>query len=138
MTMSVEENKAMARRIVEEFLNKSQPSVVDEIFAEDFINHSPQAGTTPDREGLKQMIAVFRQGFGDSHNTIEDLIAENDKVVVRLRMTGTHTGEFMGIPPTQKRIDGYSISIIRISEGKVKERWNIMDRLEMMRQLGLM
>lgn len=131
--MGVEENKALARRLIEDFVNKNQPSVAD-----DFINHSPQFGTTPDRAGLKQFISVFHQGFEDYQTTIEDLIAEKDKVVIFLRQTGTHTGEIMGIPPTHKRIDFYSISIIRIVGGKVKERWNITNEMEVMRQLGLM
>lgn len=135
--MGVEENKVLARRIIEDFVNKNQPSVADEIFADDFINHSPQFNTPPDRAGLKQFISLFHQGFEDYHATIEDLIAEKDKVVVFARQTGTHTGEVLGIPPTHKHVDFYSISIIRIAGGKVKERWHITNEMEVMRQLGL-
>jgi predicted ester cyclase len=138
MVVSVEENKAITRRIVEEFINKNNPAVADELFADDFVNHSPRYGVTPDRDGLKQMIALGWQGFPDFHLTIEDMIAENDKVVARMRTTGTNTGEFMGIQPTNKSIDSYQISIVRIEGGKVKERWNIANELETMRQLGLM
>jgi steroid delta-isomerase-like uncharacterized protein len=138
MAMGIEENKAITHRLVEEFINKNNPAVADELFADDFVNHAPLLGLTSDREGLKQMIAMFHQGFPDYHLTAEDTIGEHDKVVERMRMTGTHTGEFMGRPPTNKKIDVYSISIVRIEGGKVKERWNISDRLELMRQLGLM
>jgi predicted ester cyclase len=138
MPMGIEENKVLARRIIEEFINMNQPSVADEIFADDFINHSPQFNTTPDLAGLKQFISQFHQGFEDYHLTIEDLIAEKDKVVGFVRNTGTHTGEVLGIPPTHKHVDFYSISILRIAGGKVKERWNITNEMEVMRQLGLM
>ncbi len=84
------------------------------------------------------MIALLHQGFPDIHMTIEDMVAENDKVVLRMRNTGKNTGEFLGIQPTNKSMDSCQISIIRIEEGKVKERWNITDQLEVLRQLGLM
>lgn len=136
--MSVEENKILARRMVEDCINKNNQAVADEIFADDFINHSPQFGITPDRAGLKQMIAGFHQGFRDYHLAIEDLIAEDDKVVLRVRNTGTHTGDLMGIPPTHKSMDLCSITILHIVDGKVKERWNFVNELELKRQLGLM
>ena len=135
--MSVEKNKALMTRIIEEFVNKNIPAVADELFADDFVNHSPQFGVTQDREGLKQMIALLHKGFHDYHINIEDMIAENDKVVARMRTTGKHTGELLGIQSTNKSVDFYQISIIRIEEGKVKERWNVNDQLEAMRQLGL-
>jgi steroid delta-isomerase-like uncharacterized protein len=137
MAMSVEENKALGRRIIKDFINNNNPAVADELFAADFINHNPALGTSPDLAGLKQMIALYHKAFDDFHLTIEDLIAENDKVMVRMRTTGTHTGELMGIPPTHKRIDSHVISIVRIAGGKVKERWNVTNELEFMRQLGL-
>ena len=85
MTMSVEENKELARRTIEEFINKNQPTVADEIFPDDFVNHNPGFGTTPDRAGIKQFVAMFHQASEDYHLTIEDLIAEKDKVVVFFR-----------------------------------------------------
>ena len=136
--MNVEENKALATRIIEGFINKNNPVIANEIFAEDFVNHSPQFGVTPDREGMIHMIALLHQGFPDIHLTIEDMVAENDKVVLQMRSTGKNTGEFLGIQPTNKSMDSCQISIIRIEEGKVKERWNITDQLEVLRQLGLM
>ena len=84
------------------------------------------------------MISMLHQGFPDVHLTIEDMIAENDKVVLRFRTKGRNTGEMLGIQPTNKNMDTCQISIIRFQEGRVKERWNITDQLEVMRQLGLM
>jgi steroid delta-isomerase-like uncharacterized protein len=136
--MNVEENKALAIRIIDEFINKNNAAVADELFADDFINHNPQFGVPSDREGLKQMIALLHQGFPDVHLTLEDMIAENDKVVLRFRTIGKNTEEFLGIQPTNKSMDTCQISIIRFQDGKVKERWNITDQLEVMRQLGLM
>ena len=136
--MKVEENKALAKRIIDEFINKNNAAVANELFADDFVNHNPQFGVSSDREGLKQMISTLHQGFPDVHLTIEDMIAENDKVVLRFRTKGRNTGEMLGIQPTNKNMDTCQISIIRFQEGRVKERWNITDQLEVMRQLGLM
>jgi steroid delta-isomerase-like uncharacterized protein len=138
MTMSVEENKILAHRMVDDCINKNNQAVADEIFAADFINHSPQFGVTPDRAGLKQMIAGLHQGFGDYHLAIEEIIAEDDKIALRVRNTGTHTGNLMGIPPTHKRMDLCSITILHVADGKVTERWNMVNELELRRQLGLM
>ena len=136
--MNVEENKALAKRIIDEFINKNNAAVANELFADDFVNHNPQFGVSSDREGLKQMISMLHQGFPDVHLTVEDMIAENDKVVLRFRTKGRNTGEMLGIQPTNKNMDTCQISIIRFQEGRVKERWNITDQLEVMRQLGLM
>jgi len=94
--MDVEENKALSIRIIDEFINKNNAAVADELFADDFVNHNPQFGVTSDREGLKQMIAMLHKGFPDVHLTLEDMIAENDKVVLRFRTLGRNTGEFLG------------------------------------------
>lgn len=136
--MSAEENKALAARIIEEFINKNNPAVADEIFAVDFVNHNPQYGVTPDREGLKQMIALLYKGFPDFHLAIEDMIAEKNKVVVCMRTSGTFSGDFLGLKPTNKSFSTYQISILRFERRKVKERWNVNDQLDSMRQLGLM
>lgn len=136
--MSVEENKALTTRFIEEFINKNNPAVANEIFAEDFVNHSPQFEVAPDIEGLIQMIALLHEGFPDLRLTIEDIIAENDKVVVCTKTTGTFSREFLGMQPTNKSINSFQISILRFEKQKVKERWNVNNQLETMRQLGLM
>jgi len=135
--MSTEENKAIGRRLAEEFVLKGNLAVADEICATDFVNHSPDLGTMPDREGLKQYVSMMLSAFPDYHGTVEHLIAEGDKVVVGGTFTGTHKGEIMGIPPTGKQITASAISILRIAGGKVVERWNITDRLGVMQQLGV-
>jgi predicted ester cyclase len=135
--MSVEEKKALVRREIEEAWHKGNLMVVDEIYAANFIDHSPFPGTTPDREGIKQFIKIIRDAFPDIKLTIEDLISESDKVVERVTATGTNKGEFMGTTPTGKQITVPIITINRFTGDKIVERWSISDQLAMMRQLGV-
>jgi predicted ester cyclase len=136
--MNVEEKRVVAKHIVEEFLNKNNPAVAKELFADDFVNHSPQYGVSQDRDGLIQTNALSHRGFPDIKFILEDLIVENDKIVLHMRCTGKHTGEYIGIQPTNKSIDTRLISILRIENGKVKERWNVTNPMETLQQLGLM
>jgi predicted ester cyclase len=135
--MSIEENKALVRWEIEEAWHKGNLMVVDEIYAANFIDHSPFAGMTPDREGIKQFIKIIRDAFPDIKLTIEDLIAESDKVVERVTATGANKGEFMGIIPTGKQITVPIITINRFAGDKIVERWSISDQLAMMQQLGV-
>lgn len=89
--MSVEQNKAIAHRIVEACINKGDLGVVDALFAADFVNYSPAWGTTLDREGTKQLVANLRTAFPDLTTTVDDLIAEGDKVVIRGTSRGIHS-----------------------------------------------
>jgi steroid delta-isomerase-like uncharacterized protein len=135
--MSIEENKALVRREIEEAWHKGNLMAVEEIYDTNFVDHSPFPGTTPDREGIKQFIKIMRDAFPDIRLTIEDLIAENDKVVERVTATGTNKGEFMGITPTGKQITVPVITINRFAGGKIVERWSLSDQLAMMQQLGI-
>ncbi len=135
--MSVEQNKALDRRYVEEVLDKGNLAVIDEIMAPNYVGHVP--GFPPsDREGDKQLIAMFRAAFPDLHFTLEDQIGEGDKVVHRLTARGTHKGEFQGIPPTGKQVTVTGININYFVEGKVVESWGIIDMVGLMQQLGVM
>jgi predicted ester cyclase len=134
--MSIDTNKASMRREIEEGWHKGNLTVIDEIYAADFVDHSPFPGTTPDREGIKQFINIIRIAFPDIKLTIEDLIAESDKVVERVTATGTNKGKFMGVNPTNKQIIVPLITINRFAGDKIVERWSISDQLAMMRQLG--
>jgi len=136
--MNIDEMKANGHRLINEFINNAKMDVADELFSPNFVNHSPEQGVTADLGGLKQYISMMHAAFSDFSATIEDMIAENDKVVARMRVRGVHTGDFMGIAPTQKKIDTTTISIVRIDNGKIVERWNVTDRLEMARQLGIL
>ena len=123
--MSVEENKALVRRAQGVLWNHTgNLDAASELFA-------------PDRvEDAKQEAANVRRGFPDLESTIEDLIAERDKVVAHWRAQATHQGEYMGIPPTGNRVNFTGISIYRIEEGKIAESWSVSDLLGMMQQLG--
>ena len=134
--MSIEENKAIFRRYVEEVGNKGNLELADEIF-DSYLAHQPD-GSVLERgpEDVKRFMGEFRSAFPDFHTTIEDQIAEEDKVVTRWRMRGTHQGEFRGIAPTGNKLDITGIGIFSFSDGKVVESWDNFDQLGMMRQLG--
>jgi predicted ester cyclase len=132
-----EKNKEIVRKFIEEFLNKGTVSVVDEIFSPDFHNHDFIPGIPPDREGVKQNSAMMRSIFPDMVVTCDDVVAEGDKVAVRMTIRGTHKGEFAGIAPTGKVITFSAISITRIADGKFIERWSITDQISMLQQMGM-
>ena len=123
--MSVEENKDLVRREQEELWNHTGDlDAAEELFAAD------QA------EAAKQQAADFRRGFPDVISTIENLMAEGDKVVARWRSRATHQGDYMGIAPTGNEVEFTGISFYRIEGGKIAQSWNIEDRLGLMRQIG--
>jgi predicted ester cyclase len=123
--MPAEENKALVRREQEELWNHTgNLDAAEELFA------AEQA------EGARQEAADFRQGFPDVVSTIEDLIAEGNKIVARWRSHATHQGEYMGIPPSGKEVEFTGISVYRIEAGKIAESWNVEDQLGLMQQRG--
>jgi predicted ester cyclase len=134
-----EENKAVVRREIEELLNHmGNLDAAEEILAPDYVSHEPTSGETRGREVAKQFAATYREAFPDLQTTIEDMVAEGDKVVVRFRGRGTHQGETEVFgPPTGKRMEMTGITINRVSEGKIVEAWTNADALGMMQQLGL-
>jgi steroid delta-isomerase-like uncharacterized protein len=134
--MSIEENKALMRRFYEE-IGKGNLAVVDELIAADLVEHSPFVpGQAPGRQGTLELFTMIRTVFPDLRITVEDIVAEGDKVVSRGTFSGTHKGEFMGIAPTGKQITVGLIEIVRIVAGKMVEHWNVVDNLGMMQQLG--
>jgi steroid delta-isomerase-like uncharacterized protein len=90
-----------------------------------------------DPEGVRAVVAMFRSGMPDLRVIIEDMIAEGDKVATRYTLEGTHEGELFGVPPTGQRLSIKSISVERVSDGKIREHWRITDTLDMMQQLGV-
>ena len=133
-----EENKRIDRRLIEEVWNRGNFSIVDEVVASDYLGHSSTpADETHGREGYKRFYATLREAFPDFRVTVEDQIAEGDKVVTRWTARGTHQGEFQGMPPTGKHGAITGITIDRIANGKVVECWTNADDLGMMRLLGV-
>ncbi len=135
--MSVEQNKAIDRRWFEEVWNKGSVASYEELASPDLVAHNTPPGITGDFEGIKQAISIHRTGYPDMHFEIEDQLAEGDKVVTRSTLTGTHRGEWVGIPPTGKRVSIEAITIQRWRGGKVVEGWLAMDMLGWMQQLGV-
>lgn len=134
--MSAEENKAKIRRIIEEVANKGNMAVADEVIDKNYVYHGSGGQEYKGPEGFKQYMAAVRQAFPDVHMTIEDIVAEGDKVVHRARMKGTFKGEFMGMAPTGKQVDMSMINVSRFAGNKETEAWQYFDTLAMMQQLG--
>jgi steroid delta-isomerase-like uncharacterized protein len=133
--MTVDENKALVRRFVDEIFVKGRPEAVDELLTDDFTPHT-WASTGAGKADLKQAIERVSAGLSDVSMTIEDLIAEDDRVAVRLTAHAVQTGEFMRLPPSGKAYTIGEIHVFRIRDGKVAEHWHQADLLGMMRQLG--
>ena len=135
--MSTEELKAKIRRLDDEVFNRGNMSIIDEVVAENFVNHDPFPGEPPGREGFRQSATAMRAAFPDLHFTNEIMIAEGDIVAHRYTMHGTHSGAFLGLPPTGRQITMRGIDILRFVDGKVVDRWARTDDLGLMQQLGL-
>ena len=136
--MSVEENKALVRRFYEQ-IDKGNIDILDELVAEDYIDHSPPPfpGIASGREGVKQAFRIFAKGTPGYHK-IEDQIAEGDKVVTRLTSYGKHEDDLPGAPRTGNEMKMTSITIHRIESGKLVEKWSEKDTISLLTQLGVM
>ncbi len=134
--MSVEQNKAIVRRLVEEVINKGNIDLFDELVAADLVDHALPPGFPPGAQGTKQFFRLLRAAFPDLHYTIEAAIGEGDYVGQRLTAQGTMKGEFMGMPPSGKQAVWSSMDVARLKDGKVVEYWGIEDQLSMLQQLG--
>jgi predicted ester cyclase len=132
-----EQNKALVRRFYEE-IDRGNLEAMDELVAENYENHDPPPfpGLAPGREGLKQAFKMFWEGTPGTH-TIEDQIAEGDKVVTRLRARGRHEGVLAGIPPSGNEMDVTATAVHRIAGGRIVEHWSNVDSATLMAQLGL-
>jgi steroid delta-isomerase-like uncharacterized protein len=126
--MSTEDNKALVRRIFEEVWNQGKMARIAEFYSPAAVEHT-SSGPVHGQEGLKQYIMMYRTAFPDAHYTVEDQIAEGDKVVTRWSGRGTHQGPLMGIPPTGKQGTVTGISIDRFEGGKIVETWTELDAL---------
>lgn len=136
--MSVEHNKAIARRVFEDIWNQGRLDVVDELFDTNFVGYDPTL-PTPTRgvEGYKQYVMMYRSAFPDDHFTVEDVLAEEDKVVVRFTSQGTQRGPLLGLPPTDKPMLVTGIVMGRIANGKIVAVWLHYDAFGMLQQLGV-
>ena len=131
--MSLEENKAIIRSLIEAF-NKHNVALLDDFMSPDFVDHDLQLQGL---ESYKQFETKFIKGFPDYHETIEDILAEGDKVWHRLKVTGTHTGEWRGLAPTGKKVTLTGVNFWRIVDGKIVEREGVYNLLAFLKQLGV-
>ena len=131
---SVEQNEAVVRQVLA-LIDERNLDEAFELYALDYIYHGP-AGELRGRDGIRGLWDVFLTGFPDLHSTIEDMISEGDKVVLRWRVEGTHTGEFMGVAPSNMKIALGITEIFRVENGQLVEAWDQFDQLSLMQQIG--
>lgn len=133
--MTAENTEAVVRRLFE-LGNQKDVDAYLALLHEDFVNHTAPPGIPGDREGYRQIYAMYTNAMPDFKITVDDVIVQGDKGVTRWTVRGTHQGELMGVPPTGNQIEVTGITINRVAEGKIIEQWEIADTLGMMQQIG--
>ncbi len=134
-TTSVEQNEAVIRQVLM-LIDERKLDEAFELYALDYQYHGPGGQELRGRDGIRGLWEVFLVGFPDLRSTIEDIVSAGDKVVLRWRLEGTHTGEFMGVAPTNVEITLGLIEIFRVADGQLVEAWDQYDRLGLMQQIG--
>ncbi len=134
-TTPEEQNEALIRQVLE-LINDRNLDAAFELYAPDYIYHGPGGQELRGRDAIRGLWAVFLTGFPDLHSTVDDVISEGDKLVLRWTVQGTHTGEFLGIPPSNKQMSLPVTEIFRIADGQLVEAWDQYDRLDLMEQIG--
>ncbi|WP_339717387.1 ester cyclase [uncultured Sneathiella sp.] len=129
--------KELVNRMIEEIQNKKNITLLDELFATDFVNHSARPGMEPGRQGMRQLFSDMNDAFPDGRIEILDQISDGRKIWTRKTFSGTHSGMFRGVAPTGKQVGYEVIDIIAVEEGRISEHWSVLDRLGFMQQLGL-
>jgi steroid delta-isomerase-like uncharacterized protein len=132
-----EENKAAARRFYEEFMPQGVIDTADELFSEDFVNHAAPPESPAGREGARHQVKMLAEAFDEQSYDVHHVLADGDTVAVHCTWNATHTGDFMGIPPTKKRIAQKQIHVLRFDGGLIAEHWAVRDDLTMLRQMGI-
>ena len=132
-----ERNKALYRTFVDKAFGERDLSVLDELISDQFVDHNPVPGTEGNKAGMRQGLEMFLQAFPDMQSDVDFLVAEGDLVVGHHTSTGTHKGEFMGMPATGKHFQVDEIHIVRIVNGQAVEHWGLANDMSMMQQLGM-
>jgi steroid delta-isomerase-like uncharacterized protein len=117
-------------------LNLGRFDRLDTLLTDDFTDHETMIGIPPTRDGLKTKYGLLRAGFSDFRFSLEDLVPDRDRVAVRVTVSGTHDGDFMGRPPTGRTFEVTSVGIFRVAGGRLAEHWGVFDQLGMLGQLG--
>lgn len=134
---TVEHNKAIVRDFIDALFSRGDLSAVERFLSDDFINHDPPVGVSPDRHGMRSAAEMFRVAFPDWHSVLHQLIGEDDLVVEQFTASGTHRGQFLGAAPTGSVVFLSGINIFRLRDDAISERWGRLDELGLLRQLGL-
>jgi steroid delta-isomerase-like uncharacterized protein len=134
--MTHSENKVFIKSFVEETINRKNLDAINELVAENFVEHVPFPGQGPGRDGLSYAIGIFLSAFPDIHWILDEQIEEGEKVVSRFTWTGTHRGEFLGIPPTGKLVKVWGVVMDVVKNGTLSESRIIMDTLGLLQQIG--
>ncbi|MDH4177704.1 MAG: ester cyclase [Thermoleophilia bacterium] len=130
--------KASMRRIYDEVFTQGNVDLIDELLADDFVEHEElPPGIPPGKEAPKAFVALFHGAFPDFRATVEEMLQDGNKVITRARFSGTHRGEFMGIPATGNSFDIPAIDIVEFRDDKAVAHWGVMDLAGMMEQLGV-
>lgn len=135
--MSIEANKKTVARFYERVLNGGDLGALEQLATPDYEEHDPLPGQGTGRDGLRDRVQAIASAFGQRF-TVEDVIAEGDRVVVRWTGSGTHVGEFMGIPATGRSFTIAGIDVYRVVDKKMAEHWHVVDQFALLQQLGLL
>jgi predicted ester cyclase len=138
LNKATEANKLANRRFYEEVINQQKSATFNEVVGTQYVGHDLPSQLFPDREGLKNVIRAFHNGFPDGHLTIDQMIVEENTIATRLTFRGTQTGEFQGIAPTGKKVTVPALEMARYEGGKLVEQWGGLDQQRLLQQLGLL
>jgi steroid delta-isomerase-like uncharacterized protein len=134
--MGTEENKAVYRRFMDEIFNKGRLDLVDELVSQSYQLHDASPGTPQGPEAIRQVVSMFRSAFPDLNISLDELLAEGDKVAARSTMRGTHRGAIFGIEPSGKAVEVQGLTMVTIRDGRLQESWVKNDVMALMSQLG--
>ena len=136
-TQTLQVNRVVARRLADEVFSRGNMQTFDEIFAEDYVNHTmPVPGVPGTKAGFRQVVLATRAAFPDVQVDVKEVVAEGEFAVFRDVVRATSRGEFMGIPPNGKRLEWTEIHFLRIVDGRIAEHWANFDQIGILRQLG--
>jgi len=128
--------KAVVRRNTEEVQGNGNFEVFEELFADDFVDHTPQPDMTPDKAGVRHLYSYTRAAFPDFHAEIHWQLADGDRVTTYKTYHGTHEGQFLGVAPTHRKIQFDSVDVMRVQNGRITDHWGVGNFLSLMQQIG--
>jgi steroid delta-isomerase-like uncharacterized protein len=128
--------KAVVRQNTEEVQGKGNFDLFEELFADDFVDHTTQPGTTPDKAGVRKLYTYMREAFPDFHAEIHWQLADGDRVTTYKTYYGTHDGPFLGIAPTHRKIHFESVDVMQVRNGKITDHWGVGNLLSLLQQIG--